>query len=424
MDALKAQIAAQKRKAAAQEDGAPKYMRRGEIREHASEPQRDAPEDEETAPRTPQTSQKDDTPVPENGLKRHAGFAVSIQEAVRRLRQKNEPIRLFAESDEDRRLRLRAFELNEGHKVTEHGGNDLVVALRDTDSVLALENIGERDKCKKEGAQEDSGRVPAKKREGVGMHTVLDLEMVRKEPNKAHPILYYTLKGLLGEWEEELERRPENERHSAQGRLVSATHAQTTQYLKPLFKTLRHRDIAPDVLMRIAEIVHYMQLREYQKANDSYLQLSIGNAAWPIGVTAVGIHERSGQEKLYTSNVAHVLNDEVSRKYIQSLKRLMTFAQAHYPPDDLRSDSEDLFVLIGDMLSQLMAHNDNIPLHPSDLTRFHSRATPGIRHYARVGGISLTELNLLEKEFLNVIDWRLVPMPDAFTASSKILTLS
>ena len=28
-------------------------------------------------------------------------------------------------------------------------------------------------------------------------------------------------------------------------------------------------------------------------------------------------------------------------------------------------------------------------------------------HYARVGGISLVELNLLEKEFLDIIDWRL-----------------
>ena len=29
-------------------------------------------------------------------------------------------------------------------------------------------------------------------------------------------------------------------------------------------------------------------------------------------------------------------------------------------------------------------------------------------HYARVGGISLVEMNLLEKEFLDVIDWRLM----------------
>lgn len=37
----------------------------------------------------------------------------------------------------------------------------------------------------------------------------------------------------------------------------------------------------------------------------------------------VGIHERSGREKIFASNVAHVLNDETSRKYIQSLKRLV-----------------------------------------------------------------------------------------------------
>ena len=42
------------------------------------------------------------------------------------------------------------------------------------------------------------------------------------------------------------------------------------------------------MLARMAEIVHYMQKRQYQRANDSYLRLSIGNAPWPIGVTMVG----------------------------------------------------------------------------------------------------------------------------------------
>lgn len=49
----------------------------------------------------------------------------------------------------------------------------------------------------------------------------------------------------------------------------------------------------------------------------------------------VGIHERSAREKIFSNQVAHVLNDEVSRKYIQSLKRLLTFAQSKYPPEDL-----------------------------------------------------------------------------------------
>jgi pre-mRNA-splicing factor 18 len=63
---------------------------------------------------------------------------------------------------------------------------------------------------------------------------------------------------------------------------------QSAEYLKPLFKTLRARSLPADVLGRMAEIVHYMQKRQYQRANDSYLRLSIGNAPWPIGVTMVG----------------------------------------------------------------------------------------------------------------------------------------
>lgn len=42
------------------------------------------------------------------------------------------------------------------------------------------------------------------------------------------------------------------------------------------------------MLERIAEIVYHTQMRQYQRANDAYLRLSIGNAPWPIGVTMVG----------------------------------------------------------------------------------------------------------------------------------------
>ena len=47
------------------------------------------------------------------------------------------------------------------------------------------------------------------------------------------------------------------------------------------------------------------------------MEMAIGNAPWPIGVTMVGIHARKGREKINDKNVAHVLNDETQRKYIQ-----------------------------------------------------------------------------------------------------------
>ena len=85
----------------------------------------------------------------------------------------------------------------------------------------------------------------------------------------------------------------------------------------------------------VLEIVHAAQERRYVDANDAYLRLSIGKAAWPIGVTMVGIHERSAREKLHESdNTAHIMSDETTRKYLQSIKRCLSFAQTRWPPDD------------------------------------------------------------------------------------------
>ena len=61
------------------------------------------------------------------------------------------------------------------------------------------------------------------------------------------------------------------------------------------------------------------------------MKLAIGNAPWPIGVTMVGIHERTGREKIESSKVAHVMNDEEQRKYLTSVKRLMTYCQKRFP---------------------------------------------------------------------------------------------
>ena len=67
-----------------------------------------------------------------------------------------------------------------------------------------------------------------------------------------------------------------------------------------------------------------------------YLDLSIGRAAWPIGATQVGIHSRAGRDRISSSKVAHVMQDEGARKYITSVKRIMTFTQTKYPTDPSR----------------------------------------------------------------------------------------
>ncbi|GAA6059664.1 hypothetical protein JCM10212_000051 [Sporobolomyces blumeae] len=271
-------------------------------------------------------------------------FNVSNEEAIRRLRKIGQPIRLFAETDKERRLRLRALELIEER--TEGQRNDFARAMEGQDLGIDMDkekkkggDLAQKDAAKK---RDDKGKAKAGADDGVAREpkpkdeeVLVELDLVKTNPHKIYPQIYHALKRVLKEWEQSLADRPESVKRSTQGKVAAATQATSAEYLKPLFKSLRKRDLAEDVLQAIAEITFYMQTREYLRANDAYLRLSIGNAPWPIGVTMVGIHERSGREKIFSNNVAHVLNDETSRKYIQSLKRLLTFAQAVRPPADV-----------------------------------------------------------------------------------------
>jgi len=37
--------------------------------------------------------------------------------------------------------------------------------------------------------------------------------------------------------------------------------------------------------------------------------MAIGNAPWPLGVTNVGIHQRTGREKIFAKYVARILKN-------------------------------------------------------------------------------------------------------------------
>ena len=80
----------------------------------------------------------------------------------------------------------------------------------------------------------------------------------------------------------------------------------------------------------------------------SCLSMHVGNAPWPIGVTSIGIHDRSAREKIgHTMNAAHIMNDEATRKYLQGLKRLLTFMQRIFPTDPSRAVDFDGFRDVG-----------------------------------------------------------------------------
>ena len=116
----------------------------------------------------------------------------------------------------------------------------------------------------------------------------------------------------------DLNARPSEIKNSFEGKNKSAIYNQTVSYMQPLLRSLKKNSISSDILSALKPIFIHMMQQEYILANDAYLDMAIGNAAWPIGVTMVGIHARTGREKIFANNLAHVLNDETQRKYIQA----------------------------------------------------------------------------------------------------------
>jgi pre-mRNA-splicing factor 18 len=310
--------------------------------------------------------------------------SISNEEVIRRLRARRQPIRLFGETDERRIHRLRTIES------IEHEGegqrNDFMRTVAKLDVTLDLEalrrrkadssedrdtlttSVGNSNRstipnqydtihlmnppCNKDDDDADkeksatahgpphqsptSSKVKEDKNpmNQVLLNMPISAKMMLGDRSFLCRLIRHYLKRLISEWQEELDARPDLVKRSTQGKLVAATLHQTNDYIQPLFVMLKDRTIPDDILQHVATICELMQQREYVKASDCYYLLSIGNAPWPIGVTMVGIHERSAREKISSSQVAHVLNDERQRKWIQSLKRLMTFSQKRYPPED------------------------------------------------------------------------------------------
>ncbi|KAL7878571.1 hypothetical protein AOLI_G00095450 [Acnodon oligacanthus] len=332
MDFLRAEIARKRKLIEEKElvDDSKKYFKRAELARKEEEDyykrcgyKMDKKEEEVT----PSTSSN---PVLELELtEEKLPMTLSRQEVIRRLRERGEPIRLFGETDYDAFQRLRKIEIL-APEVNKGLRNDLKAAMDKIDQqylneIVGGQEAGDLDTQHDLKVHEENTTIEELEALGASLGTgddVRDMDIIDK-----------VLRFLLGVWAKDLNGREDHVKRSVQGKLASATQKQTESYLKPLFRKLRKKNLPADIKESITDIIKFMLEREYVKANDAYLQMAIGNAPWPIGVTMVGIHARTGREKIFSKHVAHVLNDETQRKYIQGLKRLMTICQKHFPTD-------------------------------------------------------------------------------------------
>jgi pre-mRNA-splicing factor 18 len=283
--------------------------------------------------------------VLENAEADAAMDALTTEETVARLRSLGQPATLFGETREDRILRLKVATKNIAVQ-----DEATVTATQVNEKLLEKEHVEAFARRKKEqGMKAGKGRVagdgsaeddeeidPAKAEEealmGAFAQAAAKLKKQREAEN-AEPIdqVAAYFKSLVAEWEAELDAKSEEWCYTDEGRQSISMFRTLKQHLKPLFKRIKKRLLPGDVERALYLIMQAMKQRNYKKAADAYVGIAIGNAAWPIGVTMVGIHARSAREKIGASSQAHAMHDEETRKFLQSVKRLMTYAQRAYP---------------------------------------------------------------------------------------------
>ncbi|XP_037474497.1 pre-mRNA-splicing factor 18-like [Triticum dicoccoides] len=272
------------------------------------------------------------------------------EEVIRRLRLLRQPATLFGEDDA---ARLRGL----------HDALEDPAAVADVDAAEIGEGQTNNFLRDIQVMRAKAVVVASKPKLGAAERTSEEKEV----PFDEDKIVAF-FKRLLSEWSQELDEMPDAERRTAKGKAAVATCKQCARYLEPLFKLCRKKALPGDVRRALLDVVWCCMRRDYLAATDSYIKLAIGNSPWPIGVTMVGIHERSAREKIHTNGVAHVMDDETTRKYLQSVKRLMTFCQRRYPTDPSRS-VEFNSLANGSDLQSLLAEKGAEKKHPEETLR-------------------------------------------------------
>ena len=251
-----------------------------------------------------------------------------------RLRALAHPARLFAESEHSRKLRLSRAESD--LQVTDDAAGTGQRHVKSANGISkSPSHSHQQQQGNSSGAGVDDTFVAAAERLKKGQKSI--------DPGDPEDQVASYFDSVMAEWEAEVESASDEWRlNSIEGIRMRSTVDACRKQLQPLLSKLRNRELSEDLVRGLYIIMRSMKTRNYRNAGDMYVRLSIGNQPWPIGITKVGIHERSARDKLQENKMnsetnANVMADEQTRKYLQSIKRLITFKQRTEPTDPSQS---------------------------------------------------------------------------------------
>jgi len=300
---------------------------------------------------------------------------LSLSEVIERLRELEQPITLFGETDMIRFRRLRKLEKDPDQLKRDPNA----IAMRQDDMLAIGQHAAQRqDELGAQSEEDDDDNkatAPAAAPEEESEdseddqkkdETSLDTQTASSstgdgtappaapEEEEVEPIDVDTelmdkcdfirswVRKVMKAWEQEVANRSDDEKKKAAYRVEVAQHRQARRDVRPLQKRCKVYAMDDMLLPKVHSIVSLAEQREYRDASEAYIDLSIGKAAWPVGLGCGGgvlmedvilLHDKFNR-MANVKDIAYLLNDETTRKYVQALKRLMRVAQKHFPPTD------------------------------------------------------------------------------------------
>lgn len=141
--------------------------------------------------------------------------------------------------------------------------------------------------------------------------------------------VYLWINKVLSDWHQRLDLKYTTEEQKNNSHVNYTRYQESQEELKGLLVVLKKKGGDHDMITSVYHIMNCCLVREYIKANDKYIDLSIGKAPWPMGVAMLSITVKRNAQKL-----SHVLTNQMTRRWMQAIKRLISVSQELYPNQD------------------------------------------------------------------------------------------
>lgn len=231
------------------------------------------------------------------------------------LRDRKQPITLFGETSSERVERLLAVIIgNDQNESSKKRKSEEIASDKDGEIVNSddeedqdhIEDDNQADNASQQSVEQQATKRPRRDPNEPVIYYDPTIQHHKIEGYSPEKIVYKFFRSLIKQWELDLSERSSADKGRVKGRNEVKAQKQCKDHIRPLFRLLKKKEVPPDIMHNLHSMVQWCEEGNFVKANDEYMRTAIGNAPWPMGLTMVGIHERSGRERISTAKVSNL----------------------------------------------------------------------------------------------------------------------